>query len=197
MEPHRTRVKHPYISHPGFLGSRPKTPWYLMFSIDRTFQLESLMASWSHPSRLSGESRNPRPPGIRTPASCHRHRRPSRLSGESRNPRPLPGVRMPASCHRHRRPSVFPAKAGTHVPSSASVCPPVAIDTATPPACPAKAGTHVLPVSVRPPVAVDDATTPHRLSGESRNPRPLPDVHMPASWRKGTLDIGVTSNLSK
>ena len=42
----------------------------------------------AHPSRLSGESRNPRrPPGLRSPASCQRHRHPTRHSGESRNPR--------------------------------------------------------------------------------------------------------------
>ncbi len=34
-----------------------------------------------------------------------------------------------------------------------------------------------------------------RLSGGRRNPRLLPCVYMLASWRKGTLYVGVTSNL--
>jgi len=34
-----------------------------------------------------------------------------------------------------------------------------------------------------------------RHSGAGRNPRRLPCVYMLASWRKGTLYVGVTSNL--
>ena len=209
------------------------------------------------PSRLSGESRNPRHlSGARMPASCHECRHP--LPSFRRMPEPTSPLRCPNARELPRMPPpppVFPANAGTHVaftdvrmpaschgcrhplqsfrrmpeltsPSPMSECPRVATDAATPsslsgksrnprrlprcpnarelprmppppPVFPAKAGTHVAsPVSAYPRVATD-AATPSSLSGKSRNPRRLSGARMPASWRKGTLDVGVTSNLSK
>ena len=127
--------------------------------------------------------------------------RPSRLSGESRNPRPLsdgppPSFRRkPESTSPLRRPTpVFPAKAGIHVPSpmahprlSGESRNPRPLPDGPPPSFrrkpestppprwptpvfPAKAGIHAPSPMAHP-----------RLSGESRNPCPLPIVAV-LSW---------------
>ena len=81
---------------------------------------------------------------VATPASVPRH--PSRLSGESRNPRHFRSVRTPPPLPSFRRkpestpppqrpypatPPVFPAKAGIHVATPASLCPRVGVKAHT------------------------------------------------------------------
>ena len=130
------------------------------------------------PSRLSGESRNPRRLTVSyMPASCHGCRHP--LPSFRRKPEPTSPLRCPNARELPRMPPpppVFPVKAGTHVASPVPTCPRVGHGCRRPP-CP----------------------TPSRLHYRGRKPEPTspPGVRMPASWRKGTLDVGVTSNLSK
>ena len=121
---------------------------------------------------------------------------------ESRNPRRLPDVRIPSPMPHP--PPVFPAKAGIHVPSRClyeNRRPASCHRTATTPVFPAKARTHIaspmaqlrlsgksrnprpLPVSPGPPVAIDTAT-PHPSFRQKPEPTSPPGVSRPASCHR-------------
>ena len=114
------------------------------------------------------------------PPTSHHTTTPTRLSAESRNPRPLPTFRIPTS--RRRRHAPHPSFRRKPESTSPPTATPSKVRTATKPV-PKITQIKRITVQDQAPPTSHHTTTPTRLSAESWNPRPLPTFRIPTSRR--------------